>query len=140
MAKKNNPYVGKPLDDVAKAQAENEVLYVGGSEAFFWIGTPEQYEEEIDDIDKFMTDYMKEQVAKKEETIKALKEQIKNLKQYIKEWQPLRDRTVKDCYPGIDKKNPGTKILIKGRTAGPRYWMKSEYDKERRNDGTLRKD
>lgn len=135
-----NTYKGKTLDECATAQAEKEVLYIGGSEAFFWIGTTEQYEAEIDDIDKFMTDYMKEQVVKKEETIKTLKEQIKNLKKDIKDWQPLRERTVKDCYPGIDKKNPGTKILIKGRTAGPRYWMKSEYDKERRNDGTLRKD
>lgn len=135
-----NTYKGKTLDECATAQAEKEVLYIGGSEAFFWIGTTEQYEAEIDDIDKFMTDYMKEQVVKKEETIKTLKEQIKNLKKDIKDWQPLRERTVKDCYPGIDKKNPGTIILIKGRTAGPRYWMKSEYDKERRNDGTLRKD
>ena len=139
MKKKSNPYVGKSLDERANAQAENEVLYIGGSEAFFWIGTTEQYDAEIDEIDKSMTDYMKGQITKKEETIKTLKEQIKNLKKYIKEWQPLRDRTVKDCYPGIDVKNPGIKILIKGRTAGPRYWMKSEYDKERRDNGALRK-
>ena len=72
MAKGSNPYVGKPLDECAKAQAENEVLYIGGSEAFFWIGTTEQYEAEIDDVDKFMTDYMKGQVAKKDNAMNIM--------------------------------------------------------------------
>lgn len=128
-------FKGKTLDECVKAQPAGEVLYIGGAEAYFWIGTAEQYEAEIADVDQYMIDSIKNSIRKKKETIKTLKEQIKTLEKNAREWKPLRERIVNDCYPGIDPKEPGIKILINGRTVGRKYWFKHEYEDERRPHG-----
>lgn len=117
------------LDECVSKYDPDEVLYIGGSEAFFWIGTAEAYWKEIDDVEKSMVEYMKNQIKKKQESIKSLQLQIASIKKNLEGFEPLRTRAVKDFYPAIDPKAPGMKILIKGRITGSKYWLQSEYER-----------
>lgn len=128
-------FKGKTLDECVKAQPAGKVLYIGGAEAYFWIGTAEQYAEEIEDVDKYMVDSINQKIKKKKESIKTLKKQIELLEKSIQEWKPLHERIVNDCYPGIDQSEPGIKILVSGRTVGKKYWFRHEYENERRTNG-----
>lgn len=129
----------KLLDEVIDTSDDKNIYFIGGHEAFFWIGTGKQYAEEIDEVSQKMVDYMTNQVKRKKETIETLKQQIDTLEGHIKGFVPLRVRQVKAEYPSIDPFQKGYKILIKGKTAGKKYWLLEEYEQERRNNVKKRK-
>lgn len=143
--------------DEAVRQYPNDDLYIGAVTAYFFIGTADEYFENIDNIEKDYKDRYKKSVKNKEDELNALLEAVvknsgESIDDYIKrlgiltnaireaekkyntavlrleKFRSFRDREVKEIYP---KALGGYAIIIKGSGVGE-YWMKEEFNRERK--------
>ncbi len=122
------------LKDRINKASDDEILFIGASSSFFFIGTKAEYEKDIEGI---QNDYIKEaerliSVNKSrlnpsdlpEKRRKAYERTIKNLTDYIKNFTPFGCRKIVGEYPrGIEK---GTILVTEGKETGG-YWFRSEY-------------
>lgn len=129
----------KTLDELVKSRAikKDTTLYIGGREAFFWIGNRKQYNKEIDELSESMVDILRERVERKERTInhhrrqiELLTGQVERLNTKIDEFVPLRSRTIREHYIKTVPGEEGVAILIEGTTCGKKYWFKDECRRE----------
>lgn len=127
------------LKEFMKTAPDGE-YYLGGkrANAFFWIGTKEQYLEEMssvsDEMHRALTDAVErceEDIQKTKARLVMLEKQLKKKKRAVEKWVPLKEREVVETYDKTAPGEEGTAVLISGSTGGV-YWFKDEYEKVRR--------
>lgn len=127
------------LKEFMKTAPDGE-YYLGGkrANAFFWIGTKDQYLEEMSSVSDEMHRALTDAVERCEEDIKKtqarlimLEGQLKKRKRAAANWTPLKEREVAETYEKTAPGEEGTAVLINGQTGGA-YWFREEYEKVRK--------
>jgi hypothetical protein len=131
---------------------DDKIVAIGSKSQYFFIGTKEEFEEDIDKIDKILADdrqrYLQDALVTIENIKKlqyeegmgtydfaeklihsgrALKSALtrkENLKKAIRDYKPIRDREVIDEYESITENV--TRVIVPGYEQGT-FWFRDEY-------------
>ena len=105
------------LDEFMKTAAEPEMNYhIGAKSAFFFVGTQEEYEHDIDRLDiNFYKIWRTKRKAKKRDTPKT--------------YTMIRDRQVTEIYKRLS--NDGIIVSIEGEENGT-YYDREEWERTRK--------
>lgn len=127
------------LDDFIHSFPHDLVFYIGSHSGYFFCGTIEEYERDIDDISRLarraivdlkrrMSRYEQYKDVVDMSRYEHYKDVFERATQMLAEFKPLRSRTVLDCYkkdmPFVDNE---IAIIVNGYEVG-KFWLKPEYD------------
>lgn len=137
------------LDELVNQQSENTIIAIGSKTGYFFFGTKAEYEEKIDKLSEELVGGMlkssrngfanfRRRVKKAQLTAAkgdfvsldvihrisaTLNYSLKNAALVVR-FVPLRERKVKECYPGIWPAN--IKIIVDGDEEAC-FWTEDEY-------------
>lgn len=146
------------LDEVVNTFEDDELLYIGATNGFFFIGTPVEYEQIIDKITDRHRRAYKRAVSRKKSDLKALlrptgKREEEDPKDYANRLRETANQIdlALDCYSRaktmFDRFTPfrgrivtneykkdlgGTAIIVAGPGSG-KYWTKEEWENDHEN-------
>ena len=152
---------GKKLDFAISLMGEDDILHIGSSAGFIFIGTKEEYLKNVGGISAHWKKFYQDIVKSREKSIMstvaeitklkkdykyrtALEDKLKRLKilyasktgaeDILKAFKPIQHRKVLDVYPRIQM--DGICIIVEGQEQG-KYWDKSEWDRDHKGDGNV---
>lgn len=144
------------LEQFIDTQSSDQLLFIGSSSGFFFIGTPKEFKERHEtvqekikrryrysamdrkrDLEKLMTtvdvkddpiEYAKALEARARD-IREVQEKLERMNERLFNFQPLKDRIVRDYY---HKELGGIAVIVDGQEEG-RFWTKEEWDSVYKN-------
>lgn len=152
---------GTKLDFAISLMGEDDILNIGSSTGFIFIGTKEEYCKNVGGISAHWKKYYQDIVKSREKSImstvaeitklkkdykyrSALEDKLNRLKilyasktgaeDILKVFKPIQSRKVLDVYPRIQM--DGICIIVEGQEQG-KYWDKSEWDRDHKGDGNV---
>lgn len=145
---------GKKLDFAISLMGEDDILHIGSSTGFIFIGTKEEYYKNVGGIFSHWKKFYQDIVKRREKSIMSTVAEITKLKKdykyrpaledklnrlkilyasktgaedILKAFKPIQHRKVLDVYPRIQM--DGICIIVEGQEQG-KYWDKSEWDRD----------
>lgn len=149
------------LDKCVREFSENDILHIGSQTNYFFVGTKNEYERQIDDISTYYHNFYKRVIKERTKDIYGTVGEIAKLKkdckykqklsakitrlislynvketaeQILKEFKPMRSRKVLEVYLRVQK--DGICIIVEGAEQG-KYWDKSEWDRDHKGDDNV---
>lgn len=152
---------GKNLDFAISLMNEDDILHIGSSTGFIFIGTKEEYHKNVGGISSCWKKFYQDIVKSREKSIMSTVAEITKLKKdyryrpaledklnrlkilyasktgaedILKAFKPIQHRKVLDVYPRIQM--DGICIIVEGAEQG-KYWDKQEWDRDHKGDGNV---
>ena len=152
---------GKKLDFAISLMGEDDILHIGSSTGFIFIGTKEEYHKNVGGISSHWKKFYQDIVKSREKSIMSTVAEITKLKKdykyrpaledklnrlkilyasktgaedILKAFKPIQSRKVLDVYPRIQM--DGICIIVEGQEQG-KYWDKSEWDRDHKGDNNV---
>lgn len=146
-----NKLKGTTLDFTVSLMGEDDILHIGSSTGFIFIGTKGEYYKNVGDISSHWKKFYQDIVKSREKSIMSTVAEITKLKKdykyrtaledklsrlkilyaskmtaedILKEFKPIQHRKVLDVYPRIQM--DGICIIVEGAEQG-KYWDREEY-------------
>ena len=156
-----NKLKGTTLDFTVSLMNDDDILHIGSSTGFIFIGTKEEYHKNVGGISSHWKKFYQDIVKSREKSIMSTVAEITKLKKdhkyrtamedklnrlkilyasktgaedILKEFKPIQHRKVLDVYPRIQM--DGICIIVEGQEQG-KYWDKSEWDRDHKGDGNV---
>lgn len=152
---------GKKLDFAISLMDEDDILHIGSSTGFIFIGTKEEYHKNVGGISAHWKKFYQDIVKSREKSIMSTVTEITKLKKdykyrtaledklsrlkilyaskmtaedILKAFKPIQHRKVLDVYPRIQM--DGICIIVEGQEQG-KYWDKQEWDRDHKGDNNV---
>ena len=152
---------GTKLDFAISLMDADDILHIGSSTGFIFIGTKEEYYKNVGGISAHWKKFYQDIVKIREKSIMSTVAEITKLKKdykyktsledkinklkilyasktgaedILKVFKPVQSRKVLDVYPRIQM--DGICIIVEGAEQG-KYWDKSEWDRDHKGDDNV---
>ena len=156
-----NKLKGKKLDFAISLMGEDDILHIGSSTGFIFIGTKEEYYKNVGGISAHWKKFYQDIIKSREKSIMSTVAEITKLKKdykyrpaledklnrlkilyasktsaedILKVFKPIQTRKVLDVYPRIQM--DGICIIVEGAEQG-KYWDKQEWDRDHKGDDNV---